>query len=192
MDDDVLYFDDFTDPTSGWETGAEDGLTREYTSRGYRLHVPEADRWLEVCAGLEVDDFSVEVEIVRGAGPEDGAFGVVARASEAGAYAFQLDGEGYYGIYKDTYGDSEDEDIFVTLAEGHAPGLLNTALEAENHVRAVCRGPHLSLYLNGQLTLEAEDADYPSGDVGLLAAAGESGRGGLEVFFNRFVVRQVN
>jgi hypothetical protein len=39
-----------------------------------------------------------------------------------------------------------------------------------NHLRADCDGFHLTFYVNGVLVGEAQAAEWPSGDIGLLAA----------------------
>jgi uncharacterized Zn finger protein (UPF0148 family) len=189
--DDVIFADDFHDPDSGWDTGEEEGVRVEYSPRGFRIYLEDDETFWEAYADLDVDDMSVEVEITRARGPRDAPYGLLCRVNDHGAYTFEIDGEGYYGIYKDVYGETEAEDESYTLAEGNAPGVVNTGSGAVNHQRAVCHGARLSLYVNGRRLLETEDDDYPAGDIGLLASTGESGRGNLDVLFNRFVVRRV-
>ena len=57
-----------------------------------------------------------------------------------------------------------------------------------NNLRAECVGSRLSLYVNGTLVIEANDADIASGDVGLMA--GTFDQSSTEVLFDNFVVRK--
>ncbi len=60
-----------------------------------------------------------------------------------------------------------------------------------NHIRADCKGSTLTLYVNNQKLLEANDTSFNSGHVGLFqnnnAAAGPA----VEVLFDNFVVRKL-
>jgi hypothetical protein len=55
-----------------------------------------------------------------------------------------------------------------------------------NRVRADCIGNLLILYVNGILVGSAVDADFTSGDVGILA--GTFDQPGVDVYFDNFVV----
>lgn len=188
--DNVYVKDELLDPATDWEVGDQgDGIEVGYTEDGYQIYLDEEESWWESYAGLdEVADVSVEVEAKRVRGPRGGSYGVVARVNEDGEYSFEIDGEGYYGIYKCYY--SEDADDDETLAEGDEEGVVNVEKQAVNHIRGVCKGSVLQLYINGKLALEAEDDEFESGDVGIAASTEEVEKGGLDVRFRNFVAQQ--
>ena len=54
--------------------------------------------------------------------------------------------------------------------------------------KVVCAGSKLSLFANGQKLEEAQDAEFSSGDVGLLAGAYHVE--GVDIVFDNFVVKK--
>ena len=59
--------------------------------------------------------------------------------------------------------------------------------EGPNVIRADCVGSKLTLYVNGKLLDSQEDAEFMTGDVGLLA--GTFSEAGVEVEFDDFSVK---
>jgi hypothetical protein len=59
---------------------------------------------------------------------------------------------------------------------------------ATNRLRADCAGTRLTLYVNGTKAAEGDDADFSSGNVGLIAGTFETP--GADVFFDNFSVLQ--
>jgi hypothetical protein len=57
---------------------------------------------------------------------------------------------------------------------------------ATNHLRADCIGFRLEFYVNGQWVAGAAAAEWPAGDLGLIA--GTYGLGGTEILFDNFSV----
>jgi hypothetical protein len=55
-----------------------------------------------------------------------------------------------------------------------------------NHIRFDCIGESLKGYVNGQVMSNAEDADFSSGEIGLVAGALDTP--GVDVAFDNFVV----
>ncbi|MBI3761188.1 MAG: hypothetical protein HY260_04920 [Chloroflexi bacterium] len=189
----ILFEDDFSGPAGGWETGRDYGVTADYNGGGYRLRVTDDEGDREEVSGGQYKDVSVEVDATRVRGPSDGAFGIVCRNSDAGTFSFGISADGYYGIYKAQYGEDEEDDDEWTLAESKRGDAIKRGDNVTNHIRADCVGAKLTLYVNGQKMLEVEDPDYDpeydeAGDVGVFAAAGDSGKRGLEVIFKNFVV----
>ena len=161
-----------------------------YEGGAYRIFLPEDDSSWESYADLEVADFALEVDVARFKGPKDGEYGVTCRAGDVGAYVFWITGAGFYGLGKVYYAPTDDmEDEYVNLDEGD-DRVLRTASEF-NRLYLTCVGQTLTMYLNGYKVLQADDDEFDSGDVGLMATTGESGRGGLDIRFMDLVVRAV-
>jgi hypothetical protein len=60
--------------------------------------------------------------------------------------------------------------------------------DAANHLRADCIGNTLTFYINNNQVASVQDADFASGDVGLLAGA--FFQPGVDVLFDHFTVVQ--
>jgi hypothetical protein len=57
---------------------------------------------------------------------------------------------------------------------------------AQNHIRAVCMGTYLAMYINGQFVGDATDDAYTRGQVGLAGAA--ASRLGLQISFDNLTI----
>jgi hypothetical protein len=60
--------------------------------------------------------------------------------------------------------------------------------QAGNVVRADCLGYDLRLYINGVLVAEAQAAEWPAGDVGMIAGTYDTP--GVRIYFDNFSVVQ--
>jgi hypothetical protein len=186
------YFkEDFSKPANNWDVGQRsDGVTLAYDNGAYRIYLPEDDSGWEAFSGGDYTDFSVEVELARIKGPKDGEYGLTCRVGEDGGYSFWLTGEGYYGIGKFYYGETDDdEEEYVEMAEAKA-GFMQLS-SSFNRLRADCVGHKFTMYLNGKKVLEAADNEFGHGDISLMAQTGESGKGGLDVRFKNLMVSGV-
>ena len=67
----VLFQDDFSDPSSGWDrVDASEGVT-DYASGGYRIFVDQTQHDYWGNPGLSFADIRVEVDAAKVAGPDD-------------------------------------------------------------------------------------------------------------------------
>jgi hypothetical protein len=178
----VLFQDDFSKDNSGWDrVRNEDGIT-DYDNGGYRIQIPTADTELWANPGLNFSDVRIEVDAVRQAGPEDNDFGVICRYQDSDNFYYMLvTSDGYYGIIKVKDGE-------MSLLGGEEFGATDQVKggSATNHIRGDCIGETLTLYVNGQKLDSQQDAEFPFGDVGLIA--GTYGESGTDVYFDNFTV----
>lgn len=180
----VLLVDDFSDQLSGWGVWNREGGTVSYDQEGLRIIVNETqfDYWS--VAGRTFDDVVVEVDATKIAGPDDNDFGMICRyIDKSNFYLLVISSDGYYGIAKVRMGQysmigADQLQYSSAIARGNS----------QNHLRADCTGSILRLYANGQLLMEAEDSDFSSGDVGLLAGA--YNEQGVDILFDNFVVKK--
>ena len=56
----------------------------------------------------------------------------------------------------------------------------------DNRLRADCSGSQLTVYVNNVKLASATDAEYSSGDIGLLA--GSFDQTGSDIYFDNFIV----
>jgi hypothetical protein len=180
----ILFRDDFSDVTSGWDrTSTSDGGT-DYADGAYRISVdkPQADLWAN--PGLTFTDVRVEVDATKAGGPDNNDFGVICRYRNSdNFYAFWISSDGFVGIVRYLRGE------FQVLGDPNGEMKRSSAVEqgqATNHIAAECIGSTLRLIVNGTLVDELEDSSHPDGDVGLMA--GTFNLPGAEIVFDNFVV----
>lgn len=181
----VLFQDEFSDPSSGWNRRQQDpDGSLGYHEGVYRIQVNVTNKMMWAGPGLTFVDLRLEVEATQVAGPEDGDFGLVCRAVDPhNFYFFAISSDGYYGIGKVKEGSPE----LVGMA-AMPPSETIRQGNASNHLRADCVGENLSLYVNGELLAAVQDAEFQAGEVGLFAGTFEIP--GSEVHFDHFSVMQ--
>jgi hypothetical protein len=181
----VLFQDDFSDPSSGWDHRQQDpdGFA-DYGEGVYQIRVTGADKLLWAGPGLTFADARIEVVATRIAGPEDDDYGLVCRAVDPGNfYFFAISSDGYYGIGKVTDGVPQ-----LVGMEAMPPSEAIRQGNDSNHLQAECLGEELSLYVNGTLLATVQDAGFSAGEAGLFAGSFETP--GSEVQFDNFAVLQ--
>lgn len=178
----ILFKDDFSNTNSGWDKVVTENGVTDYDNGAYRIYVNETntDTWAN--PGLDFGDVQIEVDATKQAGPEDNDFGVMCRAkSSSQYYFFIISSDGYYGIGK-VNGDQQQ----LLGADSLQPSEAIRQGNATNHIRAACIGSELSLTINDQLLFSVSDADFSSGDVGLIA--GTFAEPGTDIYFDNFEV----
>lgn len=182
----VLFYDDFSNPESGWDRVTDETISTDYSDEAYRIMVSSDLLTVWANPGQDYGDVIVEVFATPNSEEEDFQYGVICRHMDIDHwYALVISADGYAAIRKKNIVDDEVERTY--LAEWtEAPAVIRG--NETNLLRAECTGERLSLYVNGTLTVEATDPDYTSGDVGL--TTGTFTATYAEVFFDDFVVTQ--
>jgi len=185
----VLFQDDFSDPSSGWDQFSDaDGLTN-YENNGYRIYIDKPDFTFWANPGLEgtlPSDVRIEVDATKIGGPDFNDFGVICRysggGSQANFYEFIISSDGYAGIVlvtessQDVISGDGQLQPFEAIRQGNI----------SNHIQAECFGSLLTLYVNGTVLTSVADSTLPSGDVGLLASTYDEA--GVDILFDNFIV----
>lgn len=185
----VLFQDDFSDSSSGWDQFSDaDGIT-DYDNGSYRIRIdqPEFTFWANPGLGNSLpSDVRIEVDATKIGGPDFNDFGVICRYSgtgnQASFYEFIISSDGYAGIVLVT--DSSQQVIstdgqlqpFDAIRQG----------STSNHITAECIGNLLTLYVNGNVFASVADATLTNGDVGLLASSYDEA--GVDILFDNFIV----
>jgi hypothetical protein len=180
---DTLFFDDFTNPATGWKHFSAAEGTMDYDGSGYRFLVNALQTNFWSTPGKSFKDVRMEVDVAKLGGPDENRIGLLCRFTEGNYYFFMVSSDGYYTIGKYLGGDATQ----LGQVEMQYDEAIHTGL-AVNHLRADCIGDTLTLYVNGNPVAQAQDADLPEGDVGLLA--GTFAQPGVDVIFDNFVVLQ--
>jgi hypothetical protein len=175
----LVFEDDFSEDHD-WYTEQNSRFSLELTDEGYKISVNILNAPIWSIRDQSFDDVIVEVDTTRLSGAKSGYSGLVCRhQDEDNYYALVISSDGTYGIAKMQDGE------FEFIQEGSdVSGAIKSG--AANRVRAECIGDKLSLYANGQLLLQVQDDDFPSGAVGLIA--GTRMDGAIEAFFDNFAI----
>jgi len=178
----ILFRDDFSDPSSGWNQVSTDQGATEYADGVYRIFVNAANLDIWSNPGREFSDVRIEVDAIKVGGDRDNRFGVICRAVDLeDFYAFIISSDGYFGIGK-IKGEQYELIGMDALQQSDAIKLGSDI----NHIRADCIGKTLSLHANGQKLISVEDLEFALGEVGLIA--GSYDKPGVDIRFDHFVV----
>lgn len=180
---DVLFYDDFTNPDSGWEHFTSAEGTMDYDGSGYRFLVNALQANFWSTPGRSFRDVRIEVDVAKLAGPDENRIGLICRYSEGQYYFFLVSSDGFYTIGKFLDGQV----VQLGQSEMQQSESIYKGL-AINHLRADCVGGNLVFYINRILVAQAQDAEFFEGDVGLLAGTFEEP--GVDIIFDNFLVLQ--
>ncbi len=176
----LLFQDDFSRTSSGWDRYADPTYTSDYDEGTYRIAIQSAQTEAWANPGLELDDVRIEVDAASVDGPLDNAFGVLCRYQDPDNYYFFLiSGDGYAGI-----GLTKDGRRVMLTGDAMLPADPILQGYRTNHLRADCSGFDLTLFVNGVLVDQAQAAEWPRGDVGLMAAT--YSQPGIDIRFDNF------
>jgi len=179
----VLFQDDFSQPTTGWDRlQAAEGIM-DYDAGGYRVLVNSLQTNFWSTPHKDFSDVRIEVDTGKIAGPDENRIGMVCRFTGNDYYFFLISSDGYYGMGVYTGGKA----VLLGQNEMQQVSNIKTGL-AVNHLRADCSGNTLTFFVNGVQVAQTQDATLTRGDVGLLA--GTFGAPGVDVVFDNFVVLQ--
>ena len=179
---DILYQEEFEDNTTGWDRVANEHGIMDYDSGGYRFLVKQPDYNLWSTPERNFKDVRVEADVFRLNGADENRTGLMCRYQNGDYYFFIISNDGYYGVGKYIGGQ------ILLLGQTSMQASEFIEKEAVNHLRADCIGDTLTFYVNFNQVAAVKDADFPNGDVGMLAGA--FAQPGVDVLFDHFVVIQ--
>ena len=180
-----LFYDDFSDPNSGWDSVDTADYYSDYYNNAYRItvHKNMFDSWSNP-DDHNYGDTITEVDATKNGGPDDNDFGVICRYQNANEFYYAvISSDGYYGITKVTSNSSD----LLGLSELQPSNYINKGL-ASNHIRFDCIGNVLTLYINGHQVDQENDSSYTTGNVGLIAGTYDTP--GTDILFDNFAVSQ--
>lgn len=183
--DKVLFFDDFSNLNSGWDTWSDAASLVAYQDGmlHIRINQPQFDYWSR--PGKYFDNIILSVDALKADGPDDNDFGLLCRYKDRNNfYAFLISSDGYAGIVKMKDGQHQ------VLGTGTMvfSEIVKRGTGVVNQLRAGCVGSTLAFAVNGQEILRVEDADFLSGEVGVIAGSFETP--GVDIYFDNFVAEK--
>jgi sugar lactone lactonase YvrE len=183
----VLYNDDFSDPESGWPEDSDEISEWHYENNQYFTLVKEGG-WSTWAVGTEeaFADFALEADVRQVEGPGNAPFGLIFRHPDGdNFYHFSITGNGQYTVGKLV----SDEWQYVGGIGWKSSSHIRTE-GATNHLKVVCQGVQIALYVNGHHLSTVSDDSFAEGKVGLIVAAAQ-GSDPIKVAFDNFVVSGV-
>jgi hypothetical protein len=182
----VLFQDEFSDPTSGWDRYSDpEGSLSDYADGNYRILVNEPDVDITSNPGKSFSDVAIKVTVQKHGGPDDNVFGVICRFQDVdNFYELVLSSDGYYGIGRMLNG----EFTWMNAEEMQTSDQIHTG-SLTNLIQAECVKTRLTLYANGHKLAEVNDKMLPqSGDIGLMAGAYKEA--GVDIYFDHLTVKK--
>lgn len=178
----IIFQDDFSDPSSGWNRAVTPNGVSDYNDGAYHIFVNQVFTDIWSMPGLMLDDISIEVDAIKVGGARDNRFGLICRSDGDRFYTFIISSDGFYGIGKTSAMDI----ILIGMPSMQSSDAIRTGT-ATNHLRADCTSNTLTLFINDQLVEQVQDGELVSGDVGLIAGTYEIP--GTDILFDNFTVR---
>lgn len=178
----AIYYDDFSNPKSGWHTQSSDDHSALYDWGGlrFRINLANFDMWSYPLQ--EYSDTIIWVEAAKLEGTDDNAFGLLCRIQENGDfYAFLISSDGYAGIARRQSGVYQ---MLSSVSMAYSEMVSSSA--GLYRLRASCEGSELSFYVNDLLVATATGEGLVKGKVGVLA--GTYSQPGVDIFFDNFIV----
>lgn len=179
----VLFQDDFSSVSTGWERMLVNEGVMDYDGGGYRILVNTLQTNFWSTPHKDFTDVRIEVDTGKLAGPDENRIGLVCRFNGKDYYFFIITSDGYYGMGVFYNGQA----ILLGNPELQASADIHKGV-AVNHLRADCVGSTLTFYVNGLQLIQVDDPTLASGDVGVLA--GTFSTPGVDIIFDNFVVLQ--
>jgi len=178
----VLFKDDFTDHSSGWEVINNAYELKGYSSGGYMISVNQTDSRAVSTTNLNYSNVVISVETQKITGARDTQFGLVCRFQDKfNFYAFTVSADGYAGIVRVVDGVAEllGSDQFLRV-EGIKMD------DGINALTATCENDTLELVVNGEIIVAVDDDTINNGDAGLFVETFETAD--AAIVFNNFVI----
>ena len=180
----VLFQDDFSRSSSGWEIRRGTEAISEYQDGEYAMLVlsPHTSSWST--PGLRLGEVRVEVDARKTGGSADNLYGVICRYQNDDNFTFLVaSSDGFAGI-----GEYRQGQRLLLSGEAMLPVDSTAPGGLSNHLTAECLEEVLRLYINGTLAAEVTSASPGSeGDVGLIV--GSYLEPGIELAFDNFSAR---
>ncbi len=176
----VLFMDDFSDPSTGWDIAEEGDYAVGYHNGMYEIELRLDNYYVWSVPGKNYGDVFLTVEAEPAVPTGEGDFGVVCRYQDAdNYYALEISEDGFFTIWKRVAGE------FIALVDWEEAD--NLPLDgAMVTIQAACVGNNLGLAADGVILAEVQDNTFSDGDVGLIAGTWETT--GLVVAYDNFVV----
>src|SRR5690349_1089176 len=188
-DPNILFHDDFTNPTTGW---AEDKFDNyfigydepeyyhvEVTSPNSKTTVFEPQKQVFEDATVDLDVLTVSAKT---APQGDFRYGITFRRAGDQYYAFTVSPR-----TKKWFALKNSPSALTVLAEGTDDNIHE--LDTDDTLRVDIQGSNFTFHINNEIVGEATDADYASGEIGFYVESFDSPN--THIHFDDLVIRNL-
>lgn len=164
-----VYQDKFDNPTSGWPVVSNDQYEVSYKNGEYYFIEKKGGlSFLRNQSAGQFTDFILEADVRLVSGPNQNAFGIIFRVldSQQDFYFFKVTANGYYVVGKRLNGIPQ---VILNKESGYLQKGYNT-----NHLKVVCKGPMIAVYVNGNYLTTITDGSFVEGYIGVTIGPGTS------------------
>ena len=175
-----IYFDDFSDPSSGWPVVEDESRRLGYLDGEYQMLIKDANTGWLVSPGFRCANCTVEVDAWY-ASTAIGHYGLIFGVTDDwDCYQLVIDGRGYYSLYKQISGE-----LHALMA--WTPSSAINQGRTPNRVSIMRNDHEIVVHINGQHAATLSDTSIVGYlRVGLLAGARESPQ--VDARFDSFAV----
>jgi hypothetical protein len=182
---DLPFSDDFSNTSSAWPQEKDEGIY--YKDGGYRVSAPAQN--LLAVSPSETDtyqDVAVEVEAeVLNSQTDRIAAGVVCRRQDRDNYYGMI----VFGNGKVSIVQIRDARLSQIEEDDRSEVISENVGSPHVHIRGHCVGNTLTLYVDNKEVIKAEDSEFESGYVGLIAYS-EDSNASADILFDNFSVKK--
>jgi hypothetical protein len=164
------YYDDFSDPRTGWPRYSTQDVSFYYENGQYNIDIyPDDSNFIAVNNEQDADDFALGARAAREDGTEGSVYGLVFRYSDKdNFYRFTISNEGMYkfdGLKEGSRFTVIDWTKSIIIRKGNASNLLQLTAD----------GSRFAFYINRIKVAEVFDDTHSGGLVGLYGETNDGG-----------------
>jgi hypothetical protein len=160
----LVYDDDFSDPSSGWDDAFDRYTTKQYGNNKYYVEITTSNLVAWGLANRKVADFRIQVDAAPEEGPNNNGYGILFRFQDRdNFYRFDISGDGFFLLSKFHNGE------WVTLVPWTATSAVNVGHNT-NRLAVEAVGSQIRVYANDDLLAEVEDDTLDEGNFGFFAS----------------------
>jgi hypothetical protein len=162
---DTLLSDSFDDNNNGWDVYKHDKASAQIENGQMVISVTEPDSTYVVNPGMSLSNVDMSYDVVVSKGtPVNTSYGAACRwIDKDNRYMFDLSADGQYSLNKRVAGES------TQIVKWTASDAFKTSVGDVNHLRVVCNGDTLELYVNDQQLISTQDTSLAAGGFALQA-----------------------
>ncbi len=160
----LVYDDDFSDPSSGWDDAFDRYTTKQYGNNKYYVEITTSNLVAWGLANRKVADFRIQVDAAPEEGSNNNGYGILFRFQDRdNFYRFDISGDGFFLLSKFHNGE------WVTLVPWTATSAVNVGHDT-NRLAVEAVGSQIRVYANDDLLAEVEDDTLDEGNFGFFAS----------------------
>lgn len=154
------------DATGNWQVSSDASAEVAVTGGQLLIEVKTPNQLAWASAGRTYSNFRLTVEATQLAGPDDNAYGILARMDKDDRfYTFSISGDGYVRVAL------YDKGAWTLLGGDWRPSAAIHQGQATNVLALDVQGGQLQFSVNGEVVSEVTDTTLSRGDIGFYAGS---------------------